>query len=769
MAARPHKLCWMIALLAWVSVFSAAANTVSAVRIEWRDRTRMDESVVRAYISVREGDAFSREALSRDVLAMKRSGFFSYMAADVETAPGSLTVVYIVELKPRIRQLTINGAEYVDNRKIRELLAIGPGDPVDDSVLAVKSREVTEFYRKKLYPYAALSWTIDVEPGAGVADVTIRVEEGRRAKIKRISFTGNEHITARELRKVMQQKKRRWYSWLTGGGVYEPDLLSADRVLLRRAYAAKGYLDAGIGEPELRELDDDRIEIIVPVEEGPQYLFGQVSIGGVTLFPVTNVLQTVTNQAGDVASSDALAQLTQTVRDYFGSRGYIETEVNYRLEPDEVATRQRGQPVVHVHMQVEEGHLAYIRDVRFRGNTKSRDKVMRREVTVYPGEVVNEVKMRTSQNRLRNLGYYSAVTMATEPTDDPSKYDVVFDVTEQNTGQFIVGAGFSSIDNLIGFIELQQGNFDITSWPPEGAGQKLRLRANFGSKRTDYEVSLTEPWFLDRRMSLGGALFRREARFYSDEYEQRNTGGSLTLGIPLARFTRLNFIYGLEQIEVFNVDDDASDLIKQEEGDRIKSSFTTELVYDTRDNFFVSTRGTRASLSVMVAGGPLQGETDIYGVDAMASHFVPLWFDHVLNVRGWIAGTDYYGDGDRVPIFDRLFLGGARTLRGFDYRDVGPKDEDGEPVGGYALWFAMIEYTVPVAPVVRLATFFDIGMVYDEPFSYDFNEYNSDYGVGVRFDITGFPLRFDYAWPLEADEFNDRSSGRFQFSIGYSF
>lgn len=767
-----HGWCLRKALLVsfiGIAASSSLAQDVKEIRVVSRDRTQLNEEVVRAFISLETGQDLSRDALARDIRAIEQSGRFSYAATDVQPAAGGWVVTYIVELKPRIRRLSIDGARYITNRKVRELLELGPGDPVDDATLSSKSRAVREYYRKKLYPFVELSWTIDVDPATGSADVFVRVEEGTRAKVKKISFTGNDNIPANALRKVMQQKKRGLFSWITGSGAYDQDVLSADLVLLRRAYTAKGYLDVVIGEPELRELDDTRVEIVIPVTEGEQYLLGEITLSGATLFPAEDILAGITVRRGDVASSTTIQQVTQVARDYYGSRGYIETSVPYRLDPDADASAAAGQPVVNVAMQVREGQLAYIREVRFRGNTKSRDKVLRREVSVFPGEVVNEVKVRSSERRLLNLNYYSSVQAANEPTPDPEKYDVVFDVTEKNTGQFIMGAGFSSIDRVVGFVELQQGNFDIANWPPEGGGQRLRLRASVGTARTDYEMSLTEPWFLDRRLSLGGSVYRRDASYFSDEYKRKTTGGRLTLGLPLASFTRLNLIYGLDLIDIYDVDDDASAIIKEEEGDRLKSSFTTELVFDSRDNFFVATRGTRAVLSAMVAGGPLAGDTDIYALEASVSQYYPLWFDHVLQLRGIIAGTDFYGDSDRVPIFDRLFLGGPRNMRGFKFQDVGPKDEDGEPIGGYSMWYAMAEYTIPLAPLIRLAAFYDIGMVYNEPFDYEFSEYNSDVGVGLRFDISGFPLRFDYAWPLEADEFNDRSNGLFQFSIGYSF
>jgi len=746
----------------------ADAQEIQEIKIYTRDRTALDAETVRAFIGMKEGDSVTRDSLARDVRALEKSGRFSYVAADIERVPNGVDVVYTVELKPRIRRLVIDGADYVSNRKVRELLELGVGDPVDDAILSTKSLAVKEHYRKKYFPFTQLNWTITVDPATRTAEVSIKVDEGVRSKVKKINFTGNEHVEAKVLRKPMKQKKRNWLSWITGSGTYSPDDLSSDLPALRRVYLDHGYLDVTIGTPEIIQLGDDKLEIKIPVTEGPLYRLGTFSIEGNTLFEEGPLRAVVTNRPGDVASASALQSANQSIRDYYGSRGYIETLVTYQLDPD-ANSPKTGDQVVNTRFRVKEGHLAYIRNIGFRGNSTTKDKVLRRELSVYPGEIMNEVKLRTSERRLRNLGYFSSVTALQEPTSDPKKYDAIFDVEEQKTGQFLVGAGFSSVDNLIGFVELSQGNFDVSNWPPVGAGQKLRLRGTVGTERNDIELSLVEPWFLDRRLSLGTTLFRRDSRYFSDEYEQLNTGMNITLGKPITSFTRVNFIYGLEEISVYNVEEDASERIKAEEGDRIKSSFTTEFVFDSRDNAFIPTRGTRASTSAMIAGGPLQGETDIYRFDANASTFFPIWFDHVLNIRSWIAVANNYGDSETVPIFDRLFLGGARTLRGFKYREVGPKDEDGEPLGGLSAWFAMAEYTIPLARLVRVAGFYDIGMVYEEYNNFEWSDYNSDIGVGIRFDIPGFPLRFDYAWPLETDEFNDRSSGRFQFSIGYSF
>ena len=468
--------------------------------------------------------------------------------------------------------------------------------------------------------------------------------------------------------------------------------------------------------------------------------------------------------SGEIASRSSIKRAARAIRDYYGSRGYIRSraEDQWSTEPD--------QKFLDVHFVIKEGELAYIRNVRVEGNTRTKDKVIRRELAVFPGEIYDEVKIRRSERRIRNLGFFSSVYSSPLSTEAPDKYDVLFEVEEQKTGQFVVGAGFSSVDNLLGFVELSQGNFDLRAWPHfTGGGQKLKIRAQLGTSRTDTEINFVEPWFLDRRLSLGLSGFRHDRRFLSDDYDQRNTGGSISLGKSLGGFDRIQMRYSLENIEVFDVESDASTAIMEEEGERTKSSLSVELTHDTRDSVFVPTRGNRSSFRVELAGGPLGGETDIYGLEGRLSHFWPVWFDHVINLRLWAAVVEEFGDSDRVPIFDRLFLGGARTLRGFDFRDVGPKDENGEAVGGQTGAYAIGEYTMPIVEKVRLATFYDMGMIWEDSYDVELSDLNSDVGLGIRLDLPQFPLRLDYAWPLEADEFNDKSSGRFNFLLGYVF
>ncbi len=722
----------------------------------------LDEGTVLAHVGTKAGDLFSRVQISRDVRSLQECGLFSFVEASVKEVPRGVAVIFSVKRRPRIRSLKIEGADHLGNRKVRKLMEIGAGDLVDDTVMAAAARKVREEYRKRLFPDVRVKWTIKEDEKDAVADVVVRVVEGQRAWVRRINFIGNHHVRRWRLLKVMKQKQASIFSWLTRVGRYNPEDLAGDRAALRRYYMDQGYLDVDVSEPRVEQAGR-AIEIFFDIHEGPLYKIGSIDVAGVRAFPVEKILNRVVVKTGELASYRRISESADAIRDVYGMGGYI----GARVKSDLNTHPESG--LVDITFHVNEGHQARVRDIIIRGNTRTKDKVIRRELAIYPGDIFNEVRVRTSERRLWNLGYFSYVNSVPQPTEKPDEYDLEFDVEEQKTGQFMVGAGFSSVDNLIGFVELSQGNFDITGWPYfTGGGQKLKLRTQFGTKRTDVELSFVEPWFLDRRLALGVNFFRHDRRFLSDDYDQKNTGGSLSLTHGLGRYSRVSLEYSLEDIEVYNVANDASDVIKQEKGRRTKSAVTLSLLRDTRDSVFVPTRGNRTKLSAMLAGGPLAGDTDIYRLEARSSQYFPLWFDHVFNLRGRVSVVEEYGDSDHVPIFDRLFLGGAYDVRGFHYRDVGPKDQDGEPVGGKTAAYMTAEYTVPLAEKVRAAVFYDMGMVSESAYSMD-GDLNSSAGLGLRLNIPGFPLRLDYAWPIETDEYNKQPSGRFSFVIGYSY
>jgi outer membrane protein insertion porin family len=421
-----------------------------------------------------------------------------------------------------------------------------------------------------------------------------------------------------------------------------------------------------------------------------------------------------------------------------------------------------------VHYTIEEGTRSFVNRVNIEGNTRTKDKVIRREVLVAPGDVFNTVRVDTTKKRLENLGYFAKVETYPEETDIPGRKDLTILVQEKRTGSLSFGGGFSTVDKLVGFAELTQGNFDLFNWPSfTGGGQKFRLRLQYGTERKDFILTITEPYFLDRRLSLSGQAFYTEANYLSSQYDQRNYGFLFELRKPINAYMYATLGYTLQDIDIFNVDPSASAFIQSQKGSSVESKLFTSVVLDTRDSALLSRRGQRVTFAPLITGGFLGGDTQIYGFDLEGSQYFHLPKDTILLINGEIGTVSQWGAGNEVPIYERLFLGGSNNLRGFPFREVGPQDENGEPVGGQTMARTTIEWTFPIIEKARGALFYDMGFVNSEAWSFGFNHMASDIGIGLRLDLPIGPLRLDYGYPVMRDGYN--GGGHFNFNVGYQF
>jgi len=762
-------------LLAWSGL--AAADPVKAVNVRAGGDIPVDAAMVRTYLSVKPGAALDRNAVAGDVRNLLASGRFSDVRADVDSAPDGSTLTYIVRPKLKLTQpVKVTGADEIGESKVRELLELSAGDYVDDPTVAARVVKLKEEYRKRLYAFASVTWSVDVvDRTQGLATVTVRIREGDRTSVRRVLFPGRSAVDYGDLRSAMDIPA--WYNplgWFRRTA-YDVEELRSGCEHVAAVYKDRGYLDVKVGEPKIEEIAPGRFLVSVPVVEGVLYRVARTSVTGNTLYPAPELARAAHLKAGDVASMVAINKAADAIRDYYESRGFMRTSVTPLLDLRDKAG------AVDVRFAVAEGRLTYINDVLIRGNSVTKDKVVRRELLVYPGDRFDGVLTRKSESRLKNLGYFSNVSTYDEPTSVSNRSDLVFDVEEQRTGQFTAGAGFSSIDSLIGFAEISQGNFDFRGWPFLGGGEKVKLRAEFGAKREDYTLSFVEPWFLDRRLSLGVDLYSQ--RVNDTDYDVQRLGTAVTLGVPLPGPNRFDLKYRLEQVETKNVvDTNAYELVTDhgtepfsfDEPKHVASSLAATLSHDTRDNFFVPTRGLRAYATGTLMGGPLGFDTELYELEAGGSYYAPLWWEHVLSLRVRGEVIDTYGNTDTVPISERLFMGGSRTVRGFRYRWVGPKAErtDGDgtvlPAGGQSLALASAEYTIPIVSKLRFATFYDIGSVGLDPYQFELDHLAAGAGLGLRLDIPGFPMRFDYAWPLQFDDPRSKPQ-RFSFGIGYGY
>jgi len=750
-------------------ILRLTAQEVQIQEIQVRNLTREGQdgiSSVRAFIQPRVGDAYDRRLVNEDIRSLQETGRYAYVGVELLPLENNRVIlIYVVEERARLRNIRITGGDAISNAAIRKELELELGDRVDIALVEQKLLPIRDKYRKKFYTEVQFDTTLSPADEDGFTDLALTVNEGPKQKVKDIEFTGNIAYTDREVRAVMMQKQVWLLSVFSGRGGLNEEALRLDRYRIQELYRKLGYLDASVGEPQLKRTPKGLV-VVLPIEANQQYRVRSIRIEGNTLYPSSLLGARVPLQVGGIAGSDDIERGRRAIRDFYNVRGYSKTLVRQRI----LLTNQPDQ--VDIVYTIREGEVATVRNVLIRGNTRTKDYVIRREVNVVPGETLNEVSVRNSAARIRNLGFMEMANHAVLPTRDPTVYDVEFEVREARSGNFLAGVGFSSEDSLVGFVELSQGNFDLTD-PPGfiGGGEKLQTRLQLGTERQDVEVNYSRPWFLNRRLTFSVRGFINEREFLSDDYNQRNTGASVGLRKHLFGRWRGDLSYQLEEIEVFDVAEDASEVIKQEEGSSLRSSLNYSMTHDTRNQVWIPTRGGRTILSAGLIGGPLGFDEDIYELGARASYYFPLIWnrDHNLNLHGWARTVDFYGDSDRVPIFDRLFLGGARTIRAFDFRDVSPVDENGDPIGGQTMLFASAEYTIPLTELFRVAGFYDWGVVNLDPYDASTDEMNSSYGIGLRIDMPGFPLRFDYSWQHFASEWNESNGGKFSFLIGYSF
>jgi outer membrane protein insertion porin family len=501
--------------------------------------------------------------------------------------------------------------------------------------------------------------------------------------------------------------------------------------------------------------------ITIVILEGPQYHVHKLTISGYEHSTEARIRHFLKMKEGSVYSPKQLHDDAKAVADAYGSGGYVDLVITPEGTP-------AGPALIDVHYTIDEGTRSFVNRVNIEGNTRTKDKVIRREVLVAPGDVFNTVRVDITKKRLDNLGYFSKVETYPEDTDIPGRKDLTILVQEKRTGSLSFGGGFSTVDKLVGFAELTQGNFDLFNWPSfTGGGQKFRLRLQYGTERKDFILTITEPYFLDRRLALSGSAFYTEANYLSAQYDQRNYGVTFELRKPITAYMYGTLGYTLQDVDIFNVDPSSSVFIQSQAGSTVESKLFGSIVYDSRDNPLLSRRGQRITFSPAITGGFLGGDTQIYGLDLEGSQYFHLPWDTILLINGEIATVSQWGAGDQVPIYERLFLGGSNNLRGFPFREVGPKDQFGEPIGGQSMARATIEWTFPIIEKARGAVFYDMGFVNSDAWSFGFNNMASDIGIGLRLDLPIGPLRLDYGYPVMRDGYN--GGGHFNFNVGYQF
>jgi outer membrane protein insertion porin family len=743
---------------------SNEGKTITAINV--KNNKTISAEIVLSKIRTKTGDKFSQEVLNDDLKKLYATQYFTDISIDVEDSKEGVSVTFVVEEKPVIEDIVFKGNNEFRPQKLKSTMKSKPNEMLNLALLAQDMSEIKTLYVKRGYPQVDAKYAIDTDKDTNKTIITVTIDEKVHVKVASVKITGNKAIKTRDISRLLGTKP----AWLFNPGVFNDETLQDDVDKIKSLYDDIGFMDTEV-TPKLSYSPDGKIlDVIFEIKEGKQYLIGDITFKGDLIYPEKSVRTNITMKKGKPFSTRALREDVFAIRQYYYKYGYMNVvvDVEKNLNP------QTGN--VELIYNIETKEIVYVGKIDIRGNLKTRDVVVRRELRIFPGDKFNGDRIRRSKERLYNLGFFENVSFDTEPTEVPNVQNLVINVKETKTGEFSFGGGYSSVDLLMGFAEITQRNFDILNFPTfTGGGQNLTIRGEIGMVRTDYNLGWTDPWIFGFPFLGGFDVYRTSHTKASDVgwmYDETRTGGDLKLGKEITDTLRGDLYYRLEDVNISNLDSNVSQDLKNEEGSNYISSLTLELTQDTRDNIFNPTKGYTLNGSMEDAGGAFGGDKEFWKGTLSGAYYYTFFDKLVLEAKARAGLADSYGDTVDVPVYERFYAGGANTIRGYRERFVGPRDVgSGEPIGGDAILIGNIELTFPIyEKVLKAAVFYDIGNVWPKigDFLDNASQFKSGAGIGVRVKTPLGPVKVDYGIPLSKNH-EDKREGQFYFSMSRGF
>ncbi len=782
-------------LVLGTSVSGQAQEKVIIQDVKISGNVRVEDEGVRLHIKNRPGASYDPEIVEQDVKSIFRMGFFDDVRAEL-SSDGVLT--YSVKEKPYVREVKIQGNSQLGKEKIETALGVVPRSVLDRTKVIEGVQKVRKLYSDQGYVNARVDYAVS-EEGSNQVVVVLDVVEGTRLLIQRISFEGNKTFGDGDLKDLMATKEESLLSLFTNRGVLDRDMLTNDMAILANHYLDHGYIDHKFDEPVILR-GGDGLEVVIRVREGDQYRVGKVEIGGDLIEDGNQILKKMKITTGQIFRGSRLRDDITKVTDLYMNKGFAFTQV------DPMTNVNEKDKNVDIALIITKGPPVYFNRVLVAGNSKTRDNVVRRELQTTEQELFSGNKITESRNALQRTGYFEDVQLTTKKTEQPDTVDLHVDVKEGPTGTFTVGAGFSSGDGFIFSSSVSEKNLF-------GRGQGVSGDFSIGSSRQDFIFNFNEPYLNDSRLSLGFDAFNTKREY--NAFDERRLGFGVNTSYPM-KYASLPFFTGSKRVpalgadelpddspptiwdfmrggvsydftraKIGSVDAGAAKSIQDEEGTSFTSAITPGITYDSRDHFFNPTQGAKSSFSVKVAG--LGGDNRFIKADLNGKWHYPLLKDpnwggaYVLALGGGLGyGMGFQRSNGRkdLPLFERYFLGGMNSVRGFSERSIGPREQNcatdsvtsavtctTDVVGGDKSAFFNAELTFPVMEQygLRGVTFFDMGNAFSGS-NFSFSDFRRSFGVGGRWMSPFGPLRVELGFPLNKQPGDDTSV--IGFSIG---
>lgn len=716
-------------------------------RIEFEGNRTIETSAIKQVIRSAPGNIFSEATVSSDIKAIYKMGHFSDVIADVTDSPEGKIIIFILDEQVQISEIKITGNDDISKQDIKGALTIKEKQNLNPENIRSDIQKIKALYDKKGYYNAEVSYTIEKVRGKDNR-VVINIKENKKLYIRHIAFEGNEAYSAKELKAVMKTSKRGLFYFLTDSGLFKEDELKQDIGRINVFYLNNGFINAHVGEPEITQ-DAKGIYVKIPIVEGKKFRVGDVGITGDTL-KISNeeLLKKLTISQKEFYDREALVRDIDYLTQVCNNEGYAYADVTPRLIPIE------SNQTVEIFYHITKGTPVYFNRISILGNTKTRDKVIRRQLAFVEGDLFNTSKLRRSYMDLNRLHYFEEIDFQTEKGPEENLTDVNIRVKEKPTGIFSVGAGYSAVDHAIFTAQVSQENLF-------GKGQVLSLKANLSSTSSTYDFSFTEPWLFDIPLWSKYDIWHMDREY--DSYDLDTKGFGVTLGYPVWKSITAYVGYRLSADDVSNIATWASIYTKEQEGSTTSSSLSLTLTRDTTDDYIFPSRGSKNSATIQKTGGPLlMGDTSFTKYSITSSWFYPLPFEWVFGLRGR-AGLIQENDGEKVPIYERYTLGGMNSLRGL--REIGPVDPaTGEVIGGLTMLNFNAEITIPLIKQagIKGVLFYDTGNAWES--GYHINDMRRTAGAGIRWYSPIGPLRLEWGHVLDKKEGEEGS--RWEFTVG---
>lgn len=716
--------------------------------IEVRGLKRIEEGAIKAKISQKTGEPLSSEKTAEDIKNIYKMGYFDDVKVEIETFEGGIKLIYVVKEKPTIIKVEFQGNKELSDDKLREKIAVMPGSIADITLIQDNALKLQAYYEEEGYWLAKIVPVVNKVTEDEVT-LTYQIDEGSKVRIKKINIIGNKAISSGRIKGVMKTSEWAIYSFLTSSGYYRKETMAKDIEAIKDLYFNRGYIKAIVADPEIRLTDDKKGMIIdIQVSEGDPYKVSAIDFSGNKAFTEAELRKKIALSTGSLFSKETIKRDITAITDLYTQNGYAMANVFPDIIPDD------EKKEVRVTYKIEEGEIFRIGRIEISGNIKTRDKVIRREMRLDEGDKFNSALLKRSYERINNLNFFESVEIIPKPRYDERLLDIDIKVKERPTGFLSVGGGYSSVDKLIGVVDITQGNLF-------GKGQYLKLKGELGGKSSFYELSFRDPWFMDKPISFSTDLYKT-TREYVD-YKRRATGFGFGFGKSLNEYWGASISYNLERVTIYDVAEGASDIIKDQIGTRITSSVTPSIVRDSRDNFIDPSRGSRNSLYVTFAG--------IGGTNAFIKGVVDsAWFfplgSTTISVRGRFGyATGLFGK--ELPLYERFYVGGIYTVRGLGFGEAGPRDEKGTVIGGTKELIFNLEYIFPIFSELRLkgVVFADAGNSYDQDEPIGSLRYTS--GLGIRWISPIGPIRIE--WGYNINRKPGEGSSKLEFTFGTFF